>query len=55
MRHALDVAAATYGEKPTFLHATDAGRPVYERMGYEPVAAHTAFIERRFLEGHEST
>ena len=52
MRHALDVAAATYGEKPTFLHATDAGRPVYERMGYEPVAAHTAFIEKRFLEGH---
>jgi GNAT superfamily N-acetyltransferase len=52
MRHALDVAAATYGEVPTFLHATDAGRPVYERMGYTAVAAHTAFIERRFLEGH---
>jgi GNAT superfamily N-acetyltransferase len=52
MRHALDVAAATYGEKPTFLHATDAGRPVYARMGYEPVAVHTAFIEKRFLEGH---
>jgi GNAT superfamily N-acetyltransferase len=52
MRHALDVAAATYGEKPTFLHATDAGRPVYARMGYEPVASHTAFIEKRFLEGH---
>lgn len=55
MRHALDVAAATYGEKPTFLHATDAGRPVYVRMGYEPVAAHTAFIEKRLLERHEST
>ena len=52
MRHALDVAAASYGEKPTFLHATDAGRPVYARMGYEPVATHTAFIEKRFLEGH---
>ena len=52
MRHALDVAAATHGEKPTFLHATDAGRPVYTRMGYEPVASHTAFIEKRFLEGH---
>jgi len=52
MRHALDVAASTYGQKPTFLHATDAGRPVYTRMGYERVASHTAFIEKRFLEGH---
>jgi len=52
MRHALDVAATAHGEKPTFLHATDAGRPVYARMGYQPVAAHTAFIEKRFLEGH---
>ena len=55
MRHALDVAATTYGEKMTFLHATDAGRPVYARMGYQPVASHTAFIEKRFLEGHSST
>jgi ribosomal protein S18 acetylase RimI-like enzyme len=55
MRHALDVAATTYGEKPTFLHATDAGRPVYARMGYQPVASHTAFIEKRFLEEHSST
>jgi GNAT superfamily N-acetyltransferase len=52
MRHALDVAAATCGDKPTFLHATDAGRPIYARMGYQPVASHTAFIEKRFLEGH---
>jgi GNAT superfamily N-acetyltransferase len=52
MRHALDVAATAHGEKPTFLHATDAGRPVYARMGYQPVASHTAFIEKRFLEGH---
>jgi GNAT superfamily N-acetyltransferase len=52
MRHALDVAASTHGEKPTTLHATDAGRPIYARMGYEPIAAHTAFIEKRFLEGH---
>ncbi len=54
MRHALDVAATTYGEKPTFLHATDAGRPIYARMGYQPVASHTAFVEKRFLEGHSS-
>lgn len=52
MRHALDVTAAAHGERPTTLHATDAGRPVYARMGYEPIAAHTAFIEKRFLEGH---
>jgi GNAT superfamily N-acetyltransferase len=51
MRHALDVAAATR-DRPTTLHATDAGRPIYERMGYKPIAAHTAFIEKRFLEGH---
>ena len=52
MRHALDVAASIHGEKPTTLHATDAGRPIYARMRYEPIAAHTAFIEKRFLEGH---
>ena len=51
MRHALDVAAA-HGDRPTTLHATDAGRPIYERMGYVPIASHTAFIEKRFLEGH---
>ena len=52
MRHALDAAAARYGDKPTMLHATDAGRPIYARMGYEPIAAHTAYIEKRFMEGH---
>jgi|SoiMethySBSTD1v2_1073268.scaffolds.fasta_scaffold01135_15 GNAT superfamily N-acetyltransferase len=52
MRHALGVAAVTYGDAPTTLHATDAGRPIYERMGYQPIATHTAFIEKRFLEGH---
>ena len=52
MRHALDAAAAAHGDTPTTLHATDAGRPIYARMGYEPIASHTAFIEKRFLEGH---
>ena len=52
MRHALDVAATRYGEIPTTLHATDAGRPIYARMGYDAIATHTAFIEKRFLEGH---
>ena len=26
--------------------------PISARMGYEPVASHTAFIEKRYLEGH---
>src|SRR5687767_5039052 len=52
MRHALDVAEATHGRTPTVLHATDAGQPIYARMGYETMATHTAFIEKRFLEGY---
>lgn len=52
MRHALDLAARTHGNRPTVLHATAAGRPVYERMGYETISSHTIFMERRFLEGH---
>jgi hypothetical protein len=52
VRHDLSVSAERFGERPTFLHATDAGRPIYARMGYEAVASHTCFIEKRFLEGH---
>jgi GNAT superfamily N-acetyltransferase len=52
MRTALELARQRHGEAPTFLHATDAGRPVYTRMGYEAVASHTLFMEKRFLEGH---
>jgi len=52
MRHALSAAADKFGERPTFLHATDAGRPIYARMGYEAVASHTCFIDKRFLAGH---
>jgi GNAT superfamily N-acetyltransferase len=52
MRRSLEVAAERHGERPTFLHATGAGRPLYERMGYSAVATQTAFIERRFLENH---
>jgi len=32
--------------------ATDAGRPIYERMGYAAIATHTIFMEKRFLTGH---
>jgi hypothetical protein len=52
MRYALEISGQAHGEPPTFLHATDAGRPVYERMGYEPVARHTIFIDKRYLDGH---
>lgn len=51
MRRALELAAEAHGERPTVLHATDAGRPVYERMGYTAISTHTVFIEKRFLSG----
>jgi GNAT superfamily N-acetyltransferase len=52
MRHALEESAKRYGDWPTVLHATDAGRPIYERMGYARLALHTAYIEERFLGPH---
>lgn len=52
MRRSLELAAAAHGELPSFLHATDAGKPVYERMGYRTVALHPVFMEKRFVEDH---
>jgi GNAT superfamily N-acetyltransferase len=52
MRRALENAARAHGETPTVLHASDAGRPIYERMGYAIISTHTLFMEKRFLEGH---
>jgi GNAT superfamily N-acetyltransferase len=52
MRRALEIAARVHGEQPTVLHATEAGRPIYERMGYRLVANHTLFMEKRLLTGH---
>jgi ribosomal protein S18 acetylase RimI-like enzyme len=49
MRHALATAAKTVGETPTVLHASEAGRRIYERMGYSAISKHTLLIEKRFL------
>lgn len=38
MRHGLEEARRHWGLERTVLHATDAGRPVYLRMGYQDVA-----------------
>jgi GNAT superfamily N-acetyltransferase len=38
IRHSLEQATQRYGKKRTALHATPAGFPVYQRMGYEPTA-----------------
>jgi GNAT superfamily N-acetyltransferase len=45
MRRALDEAERVRPGLPTFLHATEAGRPVYERMGYVAIAHHAAYID----------
>ena len=52
MRRALTIAEERHGPRPTFLHATDAGRPIYARMGYQAVSTHACFIDKRFLAGH---
>ena len=52
MRRALEVAAQVHGDRPTVLHATEAGRPIYQRMGYTKIATHTVFMEKRFLTAH---
>jgi hypothetical protein len=49
MRRSLEVAAAVHGELPSVLHATDAGKPVYERMGYRTIAIHPVFMDKQFL------
>ncbi len=52
MRHALELSGRAHGHAPTMLHATAAGRSMYERMGYATIAEHTVFIEKKFLNGH---
>jgi GNAT superfamily N-acetyltransferase len=52
MRHALAEAAAAHGPLPTVLHATDAGRPIYARMGYAAVSTHTLFMPKALMGEH---
>jgi hypothetical protein len=51
-RRALEVAASAHGERPTVLHATDAGRPIYARMGYAPISTHTLYMDAALLLAH---
>jgi GNAT superfamily N-acetyltransferase len=52
MRRALELAEARFGQRPTFLHASAAGQPVYERMGYRVVCPQMIYMDRAFLGGH---
>jgi ribosomal protein S18 acetylase RimI-like enzyme len=49
MRHGLAEARKAWGLERTVLHATDAGRPVYLRMGYRDV---TRFVFYMPADGH---
>ena len=43
MRKSLEIASADSGFSTTWLHATEAGFPVYSAMGYEPTARFTLY------------
>jgi GNAT superfamily N-acetyltransferase len=44
VRHALNTAYAATGIRRTVLHATEAGRPVYLRLGYQPTAKFMGYM-----------
>jgi GNAT superfamily N-acetyltransferase len=43
IRHALNAAHAATGIRRTSLQATEAGRPVYQRLGYVDICGYTCF------------
>ncbi|MBI4889596.1 MAG: GNAT family N-acetyltransferase [Acidobacteria bacterium] len=45
MRHALRRALAAGQNQRSYLHASAAGRPVYERMGYRATAEYTLYLK----------
>ncbi|AEI67674.1 GNAT family N-acetyltransferase [Corallococcus macrosporus] len=44
MRHALARARQDWGTERTVLHATEAGQPVYTRLGYRPVTRFRMYL-----------
>jgi GNAT superfamily N-acetyltransferase len=44
MRESLAAAARDHGWKRSVLHASKAGRGLYERMGYQAVAEHALYL-----------
>lgn len=51
-RYALELSARAHPKTPAVLHATEAGAPVYTRLGFEAIAKHPVYMEKRFLEQH---
>jgi GNAT superfamily N-acetyltransferase len=45
MRDVLDRSRAAGLDQKTYLHASAAGRPVYERMGYRATAEYTVYLK----------
>ncbi len=45
MRHALLRALASGQNRRSYLHASAAGRPIYERMGYHATAEYTLYLK----------
>jgi len=52
VRRALELSARAHGERPTVLHATEIGQPMYQRMGYTTLAAHSIYMDTAFLTDH---